>query len=117
MKVGSAGCPLPDCIEDRLFSFLTRIVMSSFNRAYPLHINLRETEEREREQAKRLDELDRLESEFNGTPLGKQKKRADDVVTSKSKRQVKKAAKHEVKREHPGWGPTRHAVRLTTSHK
>ena len=80
--------------------------MSSFNRAYPLHINLRETEEREREQAKRLDELDRLESEFNGTPLGKQKKRADDVVNSKSKRQVKKVAKHEVsevKREYPGF--------------
>ena len=62
MALGGAGLPLPDCIEDSFLSWLTRLVMlgwlpdmettvtaeqesceqvmRSFNRAYPLKVDL-----------------------------------------------------------------------------
>ena len=38
--LGGAHLPLPSCVEDSFLAWLTGVVMRSFNRAYPLHVEL-----------------------------------------------------------------------------
>ena len=49
VALGGAALPLPDCIEDHFLGGLTSMVMRTFNRAYPLHLDIAAMNEEEAE--------------------------------------------------------------------